>query len=129
MIAIGYLLWLNAKLVGVLFVGLAILSIFAGGFRRITSSLNLQYLQQKAKLTQISEEVFNNIRTVKVFNSEHEEIANYRKINERIKLLGNRHAVWSGIFQTVSYALMYSILVGITYVGATMAMNGNMTSG
>ena len=40
LIAVAYLLYLNAKLVGFLFAGLAILTIFSGGFRRVTSLLN-----------------------------------------------------------------------------------------
>jgi ABC-type bacteriocin/lantibiotic exporter with double-glycine peptidase domain len=74
LIAVSYLLFLNATLVGILFAGLFVLCLFASGFRRITSRLNVLYLQEKAKLAQISEEVFNNIRTVKAFNSEYDEI-------------------------------------------------------
>ena len=40
-LAVSYLIYLNAKLVGILFAGLVVLCFFAGGFRRITSSLNL----------------------------------------------------------------------------------------
>jgi len=73
-LCLSYLIYLNAKLVGILFIGLAILTIVSGGLRRVTSKLNEEYLAEKAKLAQISEEVFSNIRTVKAFQNDAEEI-------------------------------------------------------
>lgn len=129
-LCLAYLLWLNAKLVGILFAGLAFMSIVSGGLRRVTSKLNDQYLAEKAKLAHISEEVFSNIRTVKAFHNDNNEIEKYRAVNKRIIAIGKRRAVWSGIFQTISYALMYGTLVAVTYAGSMMAMNKQtMTSG
>ena len=85
---LAYLIVLEAKLVGVLFVGLAVLCIISGGFRRVTSKLNEQYLAEKSKLNHISEEVFSNIRTVKAFHNGADEIEKFRKINERVVLIG-----------------------------------------
>ena len=79
-------------------VGLSILCVFSGGLRRVTSSYNNQYLLEKEKLAQISEEVFTNIRTVKAFHNDENEIEKYRRVNERVVSLGKRRAAWSGIF-------------------------------
>lgn len=124
---LAYLIFLDAKLVGVLFAGLAVLCIISGGLRRVTSKLNEQYLAEKSKLNQISEEVFSNIRTVKAFHNDTDEIEKFRIINERVVLIGQRRAVWSGIFQVISYALMYGTFVAITYFGAKWNVK-NLTS-
>jgi ABC-type bacteriocin/lantibiotic exporter with double-glycine peptidase domain len=68
-LCLAYLFFLNARLVGVLLGGFAILTILSGGLRRVTSKLNNDYQAEKAKLAHISEEVFNNIRTVKAFHN------------------------------------------------------------
>lgn len=120
--AIIILLVISPPLVGILFVGLSVLCIFSGGLRRVTSSYNQQYLKEKEKLAQISEEVFTNIRTVKAFHNDATEIEKYRKINERVVALGKRRAAWSGIFQVISYALMYGTLVAITFFGAKISV-------
>lgn len=73
----------------------------------------------------MSEEIFSNIRTVKAFHNEPSEIAKYREINRRVVLIGKRRAVWSGIFQFISYFILYGTLVGIVYIGCIDYMNGN----
>lgn len=55
---------------------------------------------------------------MKAFKNDEAEIEKYNKINSRVVAIGKRRAVWSGIFQTISYALMYGTLVAITYYGA-----------
>lgn len=67
---------------------------------------------------------------MKAFHNDSNEIEKYRAINKRIIAIGKRRAVWSGIFQTITYALMYGTLVAVTYAGSMMAMNKQtMTSG
>ena len=85
---LAYLIFLDAKLFCMLFAGLAVLCIISGGLRRVTSKLNEQYLAEKSKLNQISEEVFSNIRTVKAFHNDADEIEKFRIINERVVLIG-----------------------------------------
>lgn len=104
-------------LVGIFFVGLFGLTLVSGVLRRKTSDLNKQYQEEKGKLAQMSEEIFSNIRTVKAFHNETNEIKKYRESNERVILIGHRRAVYSGIFQFMSYSLLYGTLVAITYVG------------
>ena len=60
---------------------------------------------------------------MKAFHNDQNEIEKYRAINRRIILIGKRHAVWSGIFQAISYALLYGTLVVITYYGAILSLN------
>lgn len=118
------LCFISIKLVGVFFAGLFVLSLASGMLRRKTSQLNKEYQDQKAKLTQISEEIFGNIRTVKAFHNEKAEIEKFREINRRVVLIGKRRAMWSGIFQFVSYGILYGTLVGITYYGSILVRNG-----
>lgn len=115
---------ISPALVGYFFAGLTVLTLISGGLRGKTSKLNKQYLEEKGKLAQISEEIFGNIRTVKAFHNESAEIAKYREINRRVTLIGKRRAAWSGIFQFISYSVLYCTLVGITYAGCRLAMNG-----
>ena len=68
-----------------------------GGMRRTTSKLSLQYLEEKSRLVQISEETFSNIRTVKAFANTRAEIKKFDEINNRVVAIGHRKAVWSGI--------------------------------
>lgn len=124
-LAMVILFVISAQLVGILLVGLSILCVFSGGLRRVTSSYNNQYLLEKEKLAQISEEVFTNIRTVKAFHNDANEIEKYRRVNERVVSLGKRRAAWSGIFQVISYSLMYTTLVAITFFGARISLNNS----
>lgn len=75
------LLIISPILVAIFVCGLVVLSLASGVLRRKTSQLNHMYQEEKAKLAQISEEVFGNVRTVKAFNSEKSEIAKFREIN------------------------------------------------
>lgn len=68
------LFFISPVLVAVFFAGLFLLTIASGVLRRKTSALNREYQDQKGKLSQLSEEIFGNIRTVKAFNNESTEI-------------------------------------------------------
>jgi len=79
-----FLLVIDYQLVLWFMLGLTVLIIFSGALRGKTSKLNKQYAEEKAKLSQVSEEIFSNIRTVKAFHNEPQEIAKYREINRRV---------------------------------------------
>ena len=118
------LFFISPKLVGVFFAGLLVLTLASGVLRRKTSALNREYQDQKAKLAQLSEEIFGNVRTVKAFHNERAEIEKFREINRRVVLVGKRRAMWSGIFQFVSYGILYGTLIGITYYGGMLVRQG-----
>ncbi len=119
---IAYLLYLSPKLLGVLFAGLLGLTLVAGFIRRTTSALNIRYMEEKARLVQISEETFSNIRTVKAFANQKFEIKKFDEINKSVIMIGHRRAVWSGISQTLSYACLYFTLAMVTYFGVIWSM-------
>ena len=96
-IVLAYLLYLSPKLLGVLMAGIFTLVFVVGALRRTTTKLNKQYLEEKSRLVQISEETFSNIRTVKAFANTRNEIRKFDEINKRVIAIGHRRAVWSGI--------------------------------
>ena len=79
-----YLLVLSPRLFGVLMGGLLTMTFVVGGLRRTTSKLNKQYLEEKSRLVQLSEETFSNIRTVKAFCNTRNEIRKFDEINKRV---------------------------------------------
>ena len=122
LLVLMYLLFLSPQLLGVLLCGLLTLTLVAGSLRRTTAKLNTQYLEEKSKLVQVSEETFSNIRTVKAFCNAKAEIKKFDEINNRVIQIGHRRAVMSGLNQTFAYMLLYFTLAAVTYFGVVWSM-------
>ena len=77
----------------------------------------------------IAEESFSNIRTVKAFQNEDNEIMRFEEGNERVYQMGRKKALYQSIFSFFSMALLFGSMAGIIYVASILYENDSITIG
>jgi len=98
---------------------------FGAYYRRISKEIQAAI----AELGQISEEAISNVRTVKAFANEAEEVAKFRKANQVAYELGVKSGIAAGAFSFgVSFG-MNGCLAGVMYYGAKLSKDGTMGAG
>lgn len=68
--------------------------IYGGRMKALTKQLQ----DDKAKMSNVADEAFGNIRTVKAFSNELEETAKFNKHNCDVYAVAKVRAVWYGFF-------------------------------
>ena len=80
-------------------------------------------------MNNIAEESFSNIRTVKAFSNEKEEMAKYYKINNVSFKIGVKQSFFNAFYQLISKALLYGSIAVVVYVGSHLYRSGDITIG
>lgn len=68
----------------------------------------------------IAEESFTNIRTVKAFSNEDEEIAKFALGNKKSYLISNKKTVISSFFTLLTQLMTYGAMAAVVYVGSLL---------
>ncbi len=95
---LAILCWLSLELTGTIFAGIIPILVFGFFYGRKIRTLQKEIQEEKAKLTNVAEESFGNIRTVKAFSNESEETTKYDVFNEKIYEISKTKAVWGAFF-------------------------------
>ena len=77
----------------------------------------------------LAEESISNIRTVKAFANEIEEITKYSKGNEHVYNAGKKKAFNNAIFQFMTQGLLYSSMSAVIYISSLLYQNGTISVG
>jgi ATP-binding cassette subfamily B protein len=123
------LLRLNVQLalVSVVIVPFIILvSIFF--FRRVSDAYE-KFQQQEAILSNTLQENLSGVRVVKAFARQDHEIAKFEKDNWQKFILGRRLLTMHALFWPISDILCGFQMLGGFFIGAIMAINGQITPG
>ena len=96
---------------------------------KVFEEIQKQELDEKAKLNQIAEEAISNIRTVKAFANEKEEINRFEDKGEEVRQIGNRLAYLGSIFALVGTLLFQGMYAVIVFVGGLLVKNNLLTVG
>ena len=84
---------------------------------------------EKAKISNQAEETFSNVRTVKAFATEREEIARFEIGNQEVYHQGYIKAVWYGFFNFFANFFVFGSMAAIFGVGARLCSQGKLTIG
>ena len=77
----------------------------------------------------LAEESISNIRTVKAFANEPEEILKYSKGNDFVYSAGKKKALTNAIFQFVTQAMLYSAMAAVIYISSLLYQKGTISTG
>lgn len=83
----------------------------------------------KGKMNNVAEESFSNIRTVKAFNNEDEEIEKFQKGNSIVMKAGRKKAFYTGLYQMLQQYLLFGAQAAVLYVSWIQYTNGETTIG
>jgi len=77
----------------------------------------------------VAEESWSNVRTVKAFSNEREEINKFEVDNTVVFGLGRQRAILQGVFGLVVQILLYGSMVAVMYVASLLYQNGKINIG
>ena len=82
-----------------------------------------------ADLGKIAQEDIANIRTVKAFACEKQEMAKFRTFNKDAYDIGMKVAIYSGLFTCFITAVLYTSMASLIYYGAYLIQIDELTIG
>ena len=80
-------------------------------------------------MTTVAEETWANIRTVKAFSNETNEIEKFDKDNDAVYALSKEKNLYSGGFGFVIQILLFGSMVGVMYVSMLLYKKGELSIG
>ncbi len=123
------LFWTSWKLTGLMLGVVPLVAIGAVLFARSVRSLSRQTQDALAAATSVAEETLGNIRTVRSFAREEQEVARYDARVEEAFGLGRKLAVTYGAFQGAMGFGAYAAIALVLWYGGGLVMEGTMSVG
>ena len=77
----------------------------------------------------VAEESFSNIRTVKAFSNELNEIAKFREGNDVVYEAGRKKALYQALFAFMTQLMLYGAMAAVVYVASILYQDGNISIG
>jgi ABC-type bacteriocin/lantibiotic exporter with double-glycine peptidase domain len=99
--------------------------VFGNLMRKITKEKQ----EKIADLGKIAQEDIANIRTVKAFACEKQEMDKFRKLNKEAYDIGMKGAVYAGLFTFFIIAVLYTSEAALIYYGAYLIEHNELTIG
>lgn len=94
MITLIFLILISPTLMGTTFAAIILIMIFAFFFARKMRALQKDIQKEKAAMTTVAEESWSNVRTVKAFSNEGQEVGKFIHDNEVVFQLGKEKAYY-----------------------------------
>lgn len=99
--------------------------IYGKAMRRIRKEIS----DNQADASNVAEEAFSNIRTVKAFATEDRECNEYSLRNEKVFLKAKEQALYYGFFSFVMQFVMFGSLDAMVYFASYLNTEGELTIG
>lgn len=71
-------------------------------------------------MTNVAEESYGNIRTVKAFSNEQEEIVKFEEFNNKVYDISKVKAIWGAFFLFTVTFLLFGAMAGIMYLAGIL---------
>jgi len=123
------LLVISPALTGVTFAGILPLCLFSAFYQRWMRTLQREIQKEKSTMNTIAEESFANIRTVKAFSNENEEIQKFAVGNKKSYNIGVKKTVYSALFALFTQLMLYGCMAAVVYVGSILYQAEKITIG
>ena len=119
-VTIIILVYISWQLTLVTLGGIIPIILFAIVFAINVRKLTKEQQARNAECGNVSEEAISNIRTVKAFACEDEEIAKFKAKNIEVYNIGKKVAIWYAFFSFVVQFAIYGAMAGIIYYGSIL---------
>lgn len=103
--------------------------IFTTIFSRYTQTLSKRFQNIMADTSVIAEECFSNIRTVKSFSSEEQEISHFRFKTKEAFRTAFKRALATGVYRSLTDMVTNIGTIAVLWFGGYHILHGDMTSG
>jgi ABC-type multidrug transport system fused ATPase/permease subunit len=94
-----------------------VFSVFYGKQMKIAQKI---VQDKKALISNIAEETFSNVRTVKAFATEKDEVRRFEEGNKAVYEIGFTKAAWYGAFNFVANFFVFGSMAAILILGAKL---------
>ena len=119
-IVIIILMILSPALTGMTFAGILPLVIFSQFYQKWMRDLQREIQAEKGKMNTLAEESISNVRTVKAFANESEEISKYAKGNDVVYTVGKKKALNKATFEFFTQGLLYTSMTSVVYIASLL---------
>ena len=121
--------YLSPALTGVFIALMLPLGFFTIYYGEKMRKLQKELSDQKAEMSNITEEAVGNIRTVKSFSNEEQECQKFLIGNIKVKELGYRRVIWTAAFGFFQQLILYGSMTIIMKVATVFYNNGKIEIG
>ncbi|KNC75702.1 hypothetical protein SARC_11779, partial [Sphaeroforma arctica JP610] len=126
---IGMMAAMSMKLMATVTGVVPVVGLMAMGYGRYVKSLSKRVQDSLAETTQVGQERIANIRTVRAFAKETDEMARFdSKVND-VRKLGHTEALAQGMFFGSTGMTGNFIMLGVLWYGGNMMQTGELTVG
>lgn len=120
---------LSPILAATFLVGLLPIVIFSFKFGDMMRNIAKETSNEKAKMSTIADESLSNVRTVKAFANESEEIRKFNEFSQKVYKIGFRKAAWTAFFGFFTQFCLYGAMALILYVASILYERGMISLG
>ncbi len=126
---VALLVWMSPRLALVALAVVPVVAIAASLYGRVIRRLSREVQDALAASTEVAEETFAGVRTVRAFAREPQEEARYGAAVDRSYRLAARRALAYGSFQGLAGFAGYGAIALVVWYGGCMVLGGTMTMG
>ena len=127
--AIGFLFYTSWKLTLLTLATVPLVAIFGGIFGRRMRAMSRDFQDALANSTEVAEETFAGIRTVRSFAREGKEIERYRvAVEESFSIAKQRAGIIAGLRGLIGFG-GYGAIAAVLWFGGTMLVDGTISIG
>ena len=127
--SLGIMLYFSPKLTAAIVLVLPPVAIFAGTYGRYVRRLQQQKNDAQSSLTVLSEERLSNIRTVKAFGREAQELLAFMQRAGRVTAIGRKMAFYNATYVAFLHVSGYLTLYVIIWAGSLLVASNDLTAG
>jgi len=103
--------------------------IFSVFFGRAMKNIQKNIQDAKAIISTVAEETFSNVRTVKAFATESDEVRRYETGNLEVYGWGRLKTLWYAFFQFFTNLFVFGAMAAIFAIGTSLVKDGQLTIG
>ena len=103
--------------------------IFSVFFGRAMKNIQKNIQDAKAIISTVAEETFSNVRTVKAFATEADEVRRYEVGNYEVYGFGKLKTLWYAFFQFFTNLFVFGAMAAIFAIGTSLVKDGQLTIG
>lgn len=129
LVTLVIMIGLSPPLAAVTFGGVIPMTIISRVYSNFMRTLQRRIQTEKSYMNNVAEESFANIRTVKAFSNEREEMGKFFKSNNQSYKVGVKKSFWQAIYTLLTQALLYGSMAAVIYVGSKLFENGEISIG
>ena len=127
--SIAILLWVSWKLTLVMLAVVPVVALTAGIYGRKLREVSREVQDALARSSEVAEETFAGVRTVRAFSREQREVSRYKAAVERGFQLARRRARMAAVFTGLASFAGYAAIAAVLWYGGILLLEGTLNFG